>query len=193
MERTDGDKHDRVHECGEDVFGDDEKEETARCAAGGEDRHDELCESCCDQATNEGVAPNVHGRVCLAPFANVVAKEDLDGEVDKDDEGELLLLEALVEQLQASDSVVGLESDLGDQVDDDERLNVLELQDAPHCLVDFLDAVGVAVAVFALHERQTEGYEEVRPTPECEVAVKLEKTGLRGCAGGTEPFVREVF
>jgi hypothetical protein len=78
-------------------------------------------------------------------------------------------------------------------VDDDEGLDVLELQDTPHCLVDFLDAIGVAVAVFTLHDGEAKSYEEVGPAPECEVAVEFEETGFGRCAGGTEPFVCEVL
>ena len=132
VERADGDEHDRVHERGEHVLGDDDEEEPACCAAAGEDGDDKLRKAGCDEAADEGPAPDVHGRVCLAPLADVVAQEDFDGEVDEDDEGELFLLEALVQELQACDCVVRLETDLRDQVDDDEGLDVLELQDAPH-------------------------------------------------------------
>lgn len=171
MEGADRDKHDGVHECGKDVFGDNEQEEATCCAASREYGYDELREAGCYEATDKGPAPDVHGRVCLAPFADVVAQEHLHRKVDEDDQGEFFLLEALVQQLQAGDCIVGLEADFGDQVDDDEGLNVLELQDAPHGLVDFLDAVDVPVAVFALHERKAEGHDEIRPAPECEVAV----------------------
>lgn len=78
-------------------------------------------------------------------------------------------------------------------MDDDEGLDVLELQDAPHGLVDFFDAIGVAVAVFALQECQTERHNEIRPAPEREVAVELEKTGIGGCCRRAEPFVCEVL
>jgi hypothetical protein len=193
VERADSNKHDRVHERGEHVLRDDDEEESARRAAAGEDGDDELREARSDEAADEGPAPDVHGRVRLAPFSDVVAQEDFDGEVDEDDEGELFLLEALVEELQAGDCVVGLEADLRDQVDDDEGLDVLELQDAPHGLVDFFDAVRVAVAVFALQECETESHDEVRPAPECEVAVELEETGVGGGGGWAEPFVREVL
>lgn len=103
------------------------------------------------------------------------------------------MLEALIQQLQAGNCVVGLEADFGDQVDDDEGLDVFELKDAPHGLVDFLDAVGVAVAVFALHECEAEGDDEVCPAPKGKVAVELEQAGFSGCAGRAEPFVCEVL
>ena len=193
VECADSNKHDRVHERGEHVLCDDDEEEPARCAVAGEDGDDELREARCDEAADEGPAPDVHGRVRLAPLADVVAQEDFNGEVDEDDEGELFLLEALVEQLQAGDCVVCLEADLRDQVDNDEGLDVLELQDAPHGLVDFFDAVGVAVAVFALQECQTERHDQIRPAPESEIAVELEKTGVGGCGRRAEPFVREVL
>lgn len=193
VESADCDEHDRVHERREHMFGDDNEEETTSCATGGEDGDNELRESCCRQTANEGVAPNVHGWIRLTPFTNVVAEEHLNREVNQDNKGKLLLLKALIEELQAGDGIIGLESDLGDQVDDDERLDVLELQDAPHGRVDFLDAIGVAVAVLALHNRQPECDSEVCPAPECEVAIELQETGLSLCAGTAEPLVREVF
>lgn len=193
MERADGDEHDCVHECGENVLGDDKQQETACCATGGEDRYHELCKARRDQAADEGPAPDVHGRVGLAPFADVIAQEDFNGEVDKDNQGELFLLEALVKQFQAGDCIVGLEANLCDQVDDDEGLNVLQLQNTPHGLVYLLYAVGAAIAVLALHERKAKGYEKVRPAPECEISVKFEETGFGRCVGGAEPFVCEVF
>lgn len=193
VESTDCDEHDRVHERREDMLGDDNEEETACRATGGKDGDDELGEPCCCKTADESVAPDMHGWVGLAPFPDVVAQEDFDREIDKNDKGKLLLLEALIEELQAGNGVVSLESNLGDQVDDNEGLNVLELQDAPHGGVDFLDAIGVAVAVFALHDRQTERNSEVCPTPECEVAVEFEETSLRLCGGTTEPLVCKIF
>lgn len=82
MESADRDKHDRVHERREDMFSDDNEEETTCSATGGEDRDDELRKPCCCEAADESIAPNVHGRVGLAPFTNVVAQEDLDWEID---------------------------------------------------------------------------------------------------------------
>lgn len=73
MEGADGDEHDRIHERGEHVFCDDEQEKSACSAAGGEDGYDELREACSDEAAHERPAPDVHGRVRLAPFADVVA------------------------------------------------------------------------------------------------------------------------
>jgi hypothetical protein len=37
VESTDCNEHDRVHECRQDVFSDDNEEETTSCATGGED------------------------------------------------------------------------------------------------------------------------------------------------------------
>jgi hypothetical protein len=133
----------------------------------------------------------VHGRVALAPFSDVVAKEDLDREIHKDNKRQLLLLKALVQKLQARDSVVGLEPDLGDKVDDDEALNVLQLQNTPHGAVNLSNAIAVLVAVFAFHDCQSKRDYQICPPPEAQVAVELHDAGL--CRSAAEPLVRKVF
>jgi hypothetical protein len=62
--------------------------------------------------------------VSLTPLSGEVTEEDLEGEVDENGEGEVLLLQTLLEQFERSGSVVGGSSKLGDEVDEDESLDV---------------------------------------------------------------------
>jgi hypothetical protein len=62
--------------------------------------------------------------VSLTPLSGEVTEEDLEGEVDENGEGEVLLLQPLFEQFERGGSVVGGGSKLGDEVDEDKRLDV---------------------------------------------------------------------
>src|SRR5690349_14527658 len=48
-----------------------------------------------------------------APADGIVSENDLEGEIDQDGQGQVLLAESLLEQLQGSDGVVGNEANLG--------------------------------------------------------------------------------
>lgn len=150
VEGGDGDEHDGVGEGGEDVRGDDGEQVPGLHAGGGEDHHGRLGDQRGEEAADEGVAPDVDGRVGGRPAAGVVAEADFEGEVDEDGEGHVFLAEALVEEFEVGGGVVGLEADFGDQVDDDDGLDVAQFQDAEHALVDFEDAVAVFGLVFLL-------------------------------------------
>lgn len=77
-----------------------------------------------DQTPDKRPHPERHGGEVRTPFAGVVAKADLEGEVDQHSKRHVFLRETLVEELEVSDGVIGLEADLGDKVDDYEGLNV---------------------------------------------------------------------
>lgn len=127
-------------------------------AGAGEDHHDGLGDQRGDEAGDEGVAPDVDGGVGGRPAAGVVAEADFKGEVDEDCEGHVFLAEALVEEFEVGGGVVGLEADFGDEVDDDDGLDVAQFEDAEHALVDFGDAVAVMGPFFLLQETEPEGY-----------------------------------
>lgn len=55
---------------------------------------------------------------------DVPAADDLEGEVDENGDGHVLLQETLLQQLERRDRVVRHEADLGNEMEDDEGLNV---------------------------------------------------------------------
>jgi len=127
MEGRDCDEHDRAGERGEDVLGDDdEKVPALDHAVLGEDVHRDLGQNRGDEAANEAPHPQLHRREVGTPFAGVVAERDLEWEVDQHRQRHVFLREALVEQLEVGHGVVRLEADLGDQMDDHERLDVCD-------------------------------------------------------------------
>ena len=80
------------------------------------------------------------------------------------------MAESLVDELEVCDGIVGLEANLGDEVDYDDALYISKFEDAEHAFVDFEDAVPFLGLVFFFKDRETEGYEQVAPAPEGEVA-----------------------
>lgn len=191
MERTDSHKHDCIHKSRKHMLGNDEQEESSRGASRGEDGHDKLRKPGRNQTPDKRPTPDVHGGIALAPLSNVVAQKHLDRKVYQDDERQLLLLQALVQQLQAGDSVVCLEANLCNQVNDDEALNVLQLENTPHGAVHFSNTVTVSVAILALHDSQPKGNNQVGPAPEAKIAIQLHDACFGG--GGTEPLICKVF
>lgn len=173
------------------MLSNDQQQEPSRGSSDREYGHHKLREPSSNQTSHEGPTPDVHRRVSLTPLSDVVTQEDLDREVDEDNEGKLLLLEALIQKLQARNSIVGLESNLGDEVNDDEALDVLQFQDAPHGAVNLSNAIAVLIAVFAFHDCQSKSDYQVCPSPETQVAIKLHDTSF--CRSATEPLVRKVF
>lgn len=83
----------------------------------------------------------MHGWVGCRPSTSVVAETDFKGEVDQDCQCEIFLTETFIQQFEIRDSVVRLEPDFGDQVNDDDALNILQLQDTDHAAVDFHHAI----------------------------------------------------
>jgi hypothetical protein len=155
MESADGDEHDGAHESAENVLDDNSKQIRGSGAACWEGHDHDLREDSGRQPADECPAPDSDRLVFLAPHARVVSKHDFERKVDQNSERQIFLTEALVQQFEVGDSVVGLESDLSDQVDDDEDLDVAELQDSTHDLVDVEDAVLLLRTVFALQECQS--------------------------------------
>lgn len=124
MESADGDEHDGAHESTEDMLDDDSEQVRSRGAACWEGHDHELRENSGCQPAHECPAPYSDRLVFLAPHARIVAKHDFERKVDKNSESQIFLAESLVQQFEVGNSVVGLESDLSDQVDDDENLDV---------------------------------------------------------------------
>lgn len=154
VEGRDGDEHDGAGEGGEDVRSDHGEEVPRLHPVRGEDHDHRLSQTGGDQTTNEGVAPDVDGWVGGGPATCVVAETDLEGEINEHRQGHVLLAETLVEQLEVRDGVVGLEADLGDQMYDDDALNVLELENANHASVNFQHTVLVLCLLFTFQNDQ---------------------------------------
>lgn len=153
MEGADGHKHDRVGEGAEDMAPDDRQQIPCRDPLRREQHHHPLRDDGRDEAADKGPAPDVHRRIDGRPAAGVVAQADLKGEIDQDGQGEVFLTEALIQKLEVRDAVVCLEADLGDQMDDDDALNILQFQDPDHAAVDLHDTVFFLGFVLALEHR----------------------------------------
>lgn len=92
----------------------------------------------------------MHGWVGCRPSASVVPETDFEGEVDQDGQCEIFLTKTFIQQFEVRDSVVRLEPDFGDQVNDDDALNILQFQDTDHAVVDFHHAVFLFGLLLAL-------------------------------------------
>ena len=104
---------------------DDEQEVAyADSAVAGEGVHSDLGECGGEETADKGPGPELHRGEDTAPFTSVVTETDLEGEVNEDRECHVFLREAFVEELKVGYGVVGLEADFGDEVDDDEGLDI---------------------------------------------------------------------
>ena len=63
----------------------------------------------------------VHG----APLTGVVSQGNFEGKVNKDGQSKIFLRKTKVEKFEVCDSIIGLESNFTNQVDDDEGLDIL--------------------------------------------------------------------
>ena len=61
---------------------------------------------------------------------NSPSAENLEREVDENSNGHVFLQQTLLEKFERGDRVVGHESDFGEEVDDDEGLNVCRVEDS---------------------------------------------------------------
>ncbi len=123
-----------------------------------ENHHRCLRDDSCDQPRDKGKAPNVDGRVDSGPPAGVVAQADLKGEVDQNSEGHVFLAKPLVQKLEVRDCVVGLKPDFGNEVDNYDCLDILELEDPQHASVHLHYPVALLGPFFSFHEGETDGY-----------------------------------
>jgi hypothetical protein len=190
MEGADGDEHDRTHESAKHMFDDDGDKVRGRCTSRWEGHDNKLREDSGSQSADEGPTPYSDRLVFFAPHSRVVAEEDLERKVDQNGKREIFLAESFVEEFEVRDGVVRLETDLSDQVDDDEDLDVAQLHDAAHDFVDVHDAVFLFRTLLTLEERKSKSYGKVRPAPENEVSVECEEASLLRRAA--EEFVGEI-
>ena len=150
MERRDGDKHDRVGERGEDVF-DNYCQKVPCLYTIFRKYHDDcLCRTSCDQSTDKGPAPNMNWWIGGRPASSIVTETYFKGEVDENSKGQIFLAETLVNELEVRNSIIGLEADLGDEMNYDDTLNISEFQNAEHTFVDFHNAVALLGLIFTL-------------------------------------------
>jgi len=121
-----GDEHYGRHEGGKDVLDNDEQQIGSGGAGGRGENHDnELCKSSSDKTADESPTPEAHRGVLLAPLASIVAEGYLKRKIDKDGQSKVFLRETLFQQFEIGDGVICLETNLGNEMDDDKGLNVL--------------------------------------------------------------------
>lgn len=150
-------EHDCIHECRQYVLPNHNQNVPERNGlAGWVDHNGSLSQDGCSQSSNKRPAPQPHGSIFCRPFSSIVAKTNLKRKVDQDDKRHVVRAESLVQQLQAGDGIIGLETNLGDKMNNNDGLDVLEFQDVPHTLVDIGDAVPLPCLVFFLHESQAD-------------------------------------
>ena len=166
VEGRDGDEHDRAGEGGEDVGCDHCEQVPGLHSVRGEDHDHSLRDHRCDQSGDERPTPYMDGRVGCRPPSGVVTEADLKGEVNEDCQGDVLGAETLFEEFEVGDGVVGLEADLGDQVHDDDALNVAKFEDVEHRSVYGQDPVTIFGFLFSFHYRESDCHKQVRPSPE---------------------------
>ena len=142
----------------------------------GEDHDDCLSQACGNQTTDEGVAPDVDGWIGGGPATRVVAETDLEWEINEHRQSHVLLAETFVEQLEVRDGVVGLKADLGDQVYNDDALDVLELENADHASVHVQHTVLILCLLFTFQDDQGCRDDEVCPPPEGEITTQRHDT-----------------
>ena len=134
-----------------------------------EDHDSGLAQHRGSESSHERPAPQSHWGVFRRPLSGIVSQEDLKGEIDKNHQCHVILAETLVQKFQARDTIVGLEPDLGDQMHEDDGLDVSQFQHVPHALVDVHDAIPLPGPFFFLEQRQTQGHNQVRPAPNIQV------------------------
>ncbi|KAI6763471.1 hypothetical protein HG531_012859 [Fusarium graminearum] len=162
-----------------------------RCdSLGRKDCDDKLGRQSGDKSTNKAPAPKTHWGVLLRPHSSIVTQADLEGEINKNGQSHVILAESLVQKLQVGDTVVSLEANLGDEMNNNDGLDVLKLQNTPHDAVDIPDTIFVLRLVLLLQKSKSNGDNDVGPTPELEVSSEREKTFIR--RNGSEPFVGKV-
>lgn len=191
VEGRDGNKHDGVGKSGKDVLGNDNQHVPRGDTLGREHDNSKLRENGSHQTTHEAPAPETHGRELLRPLSCIVSQTDLEGEVDQNSEGHVLGTESLVKKLEVGDSIVGLEADLGNKVDDDDGLDVLQVEHTPHDLVDVPDAILVFGTLLALHQTQADRHSNVSPAPKGKVSTQRHQAVVKRF--GAEPTVGKLF
>lgn len=190
MKSRNGDKHDGTHKGGKDVFDNDDEEVGCRGAAGWEKHDDQLRKHGGDESSNKGPTPHANGLVLLRPLARIVSQAHFKGEIDEDDQGEIFLTEALVEQLEVGDGIVGLEANLRNEVDEDESLDIFQLHDTSHSFVDPPHALILLGGVLFLQDGEAEGDEQIEPAEKGQVGVEGDEADIHGL--GAEPFIRKI-
>lgn len=100
----------------------------------------------------------MNGWINRRPSPSKIPQTNLKGEINQDSQGQVFLAEALVQQLEIRDGVIGLEADFGYEVDDDDGLYVSEFKDPDHGFVDFHYPIALLGFFFALQKRETNGY-----------------------------------
>ena len=106
------------------------------------------------------------------PPSGVVSQTDLERKVNKDSKCHVLLTETFIQKFKVRDSVVGLEAYFGNQVNDDDALNISKFEDSKHDLVDVNDAFSILGLFLSFHDRETKRNDKVGPAPKCKITAK---------------------
>lgn len=114
----------------------------------------------------------MNGWIDCRPSPSKIPQTNLKWKIYKDSQRHVFLAEALVQQFEIRDSVIRLKADFGDEVDDNDRLYVSEFENPDHGFVDLRYAIPLLGFFFALQERKTDGYYQVAPSPNGQIAFK---------------------
>ncbi|KAI6775278.1 hypothetical protein HG530_002036 [Fusarium avenaceum] len=161
MESRDSNKHDGVCECGEEVLANDHQQ-IPRCNSFiWENGDNELAKQSSDKSACEAPAPKTHGCILLRPHSRVVAQANFEREINQNCQSHVVLAKALIQELQVGDTVVSLEANLGDEVHNDDSLDVLEFEYAPHDAIDIPDTIFVLRLVLLLQKAESNRHNDV--------------------------------
>lgn len=190
MEGRDGNEHDGAHKGTENVFDDDGYEVPSSRTSRWEEHDDTLSEDGGNKSAHKRPTPDPDRLVLLAPFARVVTQAHFEGEVDQNSECQVFLAKPLVQELEVSDGVISLEANLGDEVDDNEDLDVLESENSTHDFVDIPDSFLLLGPVFLLQDGESKSHGQVEPAPKGEIGVEGHKSDIEGLR--SKVFIRKV-
>lgn len=100
------------------------------------------------------------------------------------------MTEAFIQQFEVGHCIVCLEPDLGDQVNDDNALNILQLQNTNHAAVDFHHAVLLFRLFLTLQHCQAGRHGQVGPAGESKIAAQRHDSDITGF--GAEPSIGKI-
>lgn len=133
----------------------------------------------------------MNGRINRRPSPSKIPQTYLKGEIYQDGQGHVFLAEALVQQFEIRDRVIRLKADFSDEVDDDDGLYVSEFENPDHGFVDLHYSIALLGFFLALQERETDGYYQVTPSPNGQIASERPQSFVFD-GNGAEPSVGKI-
>lgn len=143
-----------------------------------------------DESPDKRPTPHSHRLILLAPFSSIVTQHDLKGKVDEDRQCQIFLRKSSIQQFEVRDCVVCLKPNLRNQMNHNESLDVPQLQDSAHSLVDVPNTFFFFCEVFLLEHCEADSDENVHPAPECEVRVQGHEADVQRLSA--EVFIGKV-